>query len=85
MHLFLPVFETSFTSDFSVCLCVMPFLCLCGLISMCYGELFMNYAAWFKVLQFIRSLDVVRMETKGLCVTRDGHYRLMNERLKVCI
>jgi len=46
-------------------------------------ELFMSSTAWFKVLPPIRSLDVVRMETKGLCVTRDGHYRLMNERLKV--
>lgn len=85
MQLFISVSATGFTSDFSVCLCVLPFLYLCGLISMRYGELFMNYAAWFKVLQFIRSLDVVCMETKGLCVTRDGHYRLMNERLKVCI
>jgi len=42
-------------------------------------ELFMNSTAWFKVLPLIRSLDVVRMETKGLCGTRDGHYRLMNE------
>jgi len=36
------------------------------------------------VLPLIRSLDVVRMETKGMFVTRDGHYRLMNESLKVC-
>lgn len=47
------------------------------------GEIFMNYAARFKVLPLIRSLDVVRMETMGLCVTRNGHFRLMNERLKV--
>jgi len=43
----------------------------------------MNSTAWFKVLPLITSLDVVRMETKGLYVTRDDHYRLMNERLKV--
>ena len=43
----------------------------------------MTSTAWFKVLALIRSLDVVRMETKGLCVTWDDHYRLMNERLKV--